>query len=298
MFTLDKISTQLSYTEKTQCVFEELGRCSINREFGIVCREHAKQIFGIALISAVVVLPTGESRHHAVVSTEPRNIFLPFPYEFTFNTDRKINHEVKPCLKRDVLRDEISHYVQQMEVNSPALSYNIESALVSLLTDGLMFNQALRQASYNFQVFCNPNIRMYLEKRWENCFVTVKLTDNGTRFVEYPIKMLPLFYQIMFMYLTLSNNQLDPKTNPQAANTYHQLQPKIILHATRYRFEYCNHQEPSKLCLLRGNANYATPLVLAGRQVHKYNVELFKQGAYYNYSLNDDFEFCAPSVNN
>lgn len=304
MFTLDKIATQLAYQEKSNCVFEQLGRCSINREMGIVCREHARQIFGIGLMNAVLALPTGETRLHGLVATESRSTFLPFPYEFDWNKG-KLNTEKRPChLKQEDMMNEIKDYIKQSEIYSPAIAYSVESALLSLISDGTIYNQALPQASYNYHVFCNQNIVSYLQKRWKNCWVTVKHFRKDVNnkidrkiidFSEFPVDKLPVFYQIMLVYLPMSYNTVDSKTNPDAVNTAELLTPRIILNADLYRFEYCNHQDPSKLYLLRGNATSATPLVLTGKQEHKHSIELFKQSSYYSYSMLDQFHPC-PSA--
>ncbi|KAG8036183.1 hypothetical protein G9C98_004763, partial [Cotesia typhae] len=301
MFTLDKIATQLTYQEKSNCVFEQLGKCSINREMGIVCREHARQVFGIGLMNAVLALSTVETRLHGLVATEPRTTFLPFPYEFDW-VRGKLNKEVKPCrIDQEDMFMAIKDYVRQSETYSPAWAYSVESALLSLISDGTVYNQALPQASYNYHVFCNQNIRSYLLKRWNNCWVTVKhfkknvdngIDRNSIEFTEFPIDKLPVFYQIMLMYLPMSYNTIDEKTNPDATNTAELLTPRIILNADQHRFEYCNNQDPSRFYLLRGNATSATPLVLAGRQEHKYSIELFKQSSYYSYSMLDQFDTC------
>ncbi|XP_044585246.1 uncharacterized protein LOC123265513 [Cotesia glomerata] len=303
MFTLDKIANQLAYQEKSNCVFEQLGKCSINREMGIVCREHARQVFGIGLMNAVLALPTGETRLHGLVATEARTTFLPFPYEFQWKGGA-LNKDEKPCrFNQEEMITVIKDYVRQSEIYSPELAFRVESALLSLISDGAMYNKALPQASYNYHVFCNQNIRSYLLKRWKNCWIAVKHFEKGAnnkinknviKFDEYPVNKLPVFYQIMLMYLPMSYNTVDTNTNPDATITSELLTPRVILNADQHRFEYCNNQDPSKLYLLRGNATSATPLVLAGRQEHKYSIELFKQSSYYTYSLLDQFDTCPP----
>nr|CAR40200.1 HzNVORF89-like protein [Chelonus inanitus] len=291
---LDHVLSNTIQPATGSCVFNEFGRCSTTREFGIICRNHADQILGIALIEDIVSTGLNDHKTYKISATEKRDIFLPFPFKFNLNNEN-INPEVPPCLDKIILQEKTLEYVSQMNLPSPEARQRVVSALMCVVSDGSFFLASMPRASFNFQTFCTPGVKAYLEKRWEKTYIYVKHTVNNRSVLEkFPMKKMPLFYQIILCYVTMSVNILE--NNITNRNEYEILQPRIILNADKYRFEYINTNEQRPLLLRHRNTSFSSPLILAGYHVHPYKIELFKQNALIlNYSVDNISGFCDDS---
>lgn len=269
------------------CMFAFLGKCvETNTEvlgIHIICSKHSSLIFGLtqAVFSTNTLTGEHETRK-ALVFTRQYNTSLPFPYNFKYETNGKLNTKLKPCLDEQKLSNQYESYIQSsFAPNTNEHTYErtlILLRIVKMLHQHVPTSEPEVQEAFGRMLsYFTAEFKAYVRGRYEHSYILVNYFNTislGNEQVLYPMAQMPYIYKMLFTATEMST--IEDPNNP---NTAKQLQPIYILDAVKSKF-VVQKSEMRDIYILPTEPNMGhtvlTPIVIAGKDKVDHN-SLFKR---------------------
>lgn len=246
------------------CVFENLGlgRCD-NRstvDFGCICNEHMNSLLNMRVVKDKIVSKfTSKMIMKQVLTDSKDGLLLPFPFDI-----EPLNENGTTCVNSNLLNSLTNRFVSQLNLTTPEMNSIVKGAFQGLFSNGyVLYHPAIGDSLRNFQIFLRNGIAKDISQRWQNIKLTVLYKDaqNQVRSFLFPATKLPIFYQIVLYYVEVSTHRNVAAGANEPLITF---QPNVILSLISHSFEKINDNETNPIYILKHEATWASPLILAG----------------------------------
>lgn len=197
------------------------------------------------------------------------------------------------------MSQQIHTYVNQLNIPEK-FERTVTGIFFSLLSQGALFMSDVCTYVNAYQKFISSARLNQLKSIYEKSKIYIYYTNNNDNngelnYFKYPMSKLPTFYQLYLLYVAKSNNHVGPFEEPRMTVAY---APNMQLSLDAHAFVPINNTQENPIFLQKGNATFASPVIVDGEEEFEVKLDTFNQSKIYSMPFADIPRICnTPIVN-